>query len=465
MIYLKTSVGIELRGEDMVIACLSSNFAAGVFTHYKRVEGYRTRDRGEVRGEVERYFKSERLGRDNVVLGIPRSDVLIRHLDLPREVEDNLKQVVLYQVQSFEPSDEEKFYHDYVRVPPAPTDKRLHVLLVMVQKPILDGYLELLRELGVNPVGVTVGSFGLANLFLQTRRNATGKTFILADLKRAGLEIMAVRDGTVAYTRKSQRNDGGPWKPIVLQEIELAASKIRLGPGEVIDELVLAGEGAEAALAELGEGVEDCKPIGTQLQFEMEVGRRTHLDEGAAALGLAYCGISRRPPIQLNLLPQQLRIQQTRWAYVPSIVLGLVILALSGGFAFRGAIQEQIMLRKLDAELGAMTVPFNRVTRLRSEVQAAEKKLAYIEGIYQKRDMNLEILQELTAILPPDTFLNLYGNVDGTIQVAGSSSSAETLIPKIERSPLMKQVQQRGVIFKDAQTGKDRFNFEAKVER
>src|SRR5438034_4378533 len=114
MIYLKNSIGIELRGEDMVVTCLSSNFSGEVFTHFKRVAGYRARERAEVRAELEQFFRTRRLGRDNIVLGLPRADALIRHLDLPREVEDNLAQVVLYQVQSLEPSEDEKFHHDYV---------------------------------------------------------------------------------------------------------------------------------------------------------------------------------------------------------------------------------------------------------------------------------------------------------------------------------------------------------------
>ena len=40
MIYLKTSVGIEMRGDDMLISSLQSNFSGGVFTHFKRIAGY-----------------------------------------------------------------------------------------------------------------------------------------------------------------------------------------------------------------------------------------------------------------------------------------------------------------------------------------------------------------------------------------------------------------------------------------
>ena len=112
-----------------------------------------------------------------------------------------------------------------------------------------------------------------------------------------------------------------------------------------------------------------------------------------------------------------------------------------------------------------MKVPLDRVRKLKGDVDTLEKKVRYIEGIYRQKDLSLEILRELTALLPPDTFLNLYSNTEGTIQLSGSSGSAPELIPKIEGSPLLKNVQQRSPIFRDAQTGKDRFSFEAKVER
>src|SRR5512136_1333357 len=138
MIYLKTSIGVEIRQDDLLISSLQRNLAGAVFTHFKRIAGYRLRERAEVQREMDQFFRSNGLSRDSVVLGVPRRDFVIRHLDLPLEVADNLKQVVLYQVQSFEPTEEEKFYFDYALVNSNQASKRLLVLLVMIKKSVLD---------------------------------------------------------------------------------------------------------------------------------------------------------------------------------------------------------------------------------------------------------------------------------------------------------------------------------------
>jgi Tfp pilus assembly protein PilN len=463
MIYLKTSIGIEIRGNDLLLSCLRSNFSAAVFTSFARIRDFKTRDSAEVRSEIDEFMKGQKAGRDNVVLGIPRQDAIIRHLDLPREVEDNLKQVILYQVQAFEPTEEEKFYFDYA-VLSGKEAKRLLILLVMIRKSVLDGYLEVLREFGLIPVSVMVSSVALANLFLQTQADPAQKTFVLADLAPEGIEVLAVRDRTLAYSKHSVRQEGQSLKDLLLHEVELAAQKVRLGPEDTIEKVVFVGEESAAAHEEVIQDLGDCELLSSSIQFEMPPEQYAHLQEGTTSLSLAYSGIVRRPPMKLNLLPAELRVQQTRWAYVPSIIVGAFIVVLMAGLIFRQMVQEQILERKIDQEISSITGRVNQVQKLQAQTKNLEDKIAFLEGRVRNRDGNLELLQELTTILPQDTFLSMYTNRDCTITINGATSTPD-LIAKLERSPWFKNVVQRGEVFRDVQTGKDRFTVEAKCEK
>ncbi len=465
MIYIKSSVGVEICGEDLRMAVLQSNLSTGVFTSFKRIPAYRTRDKEEIRKEINHFFKSQRLSKDNIVLGLPRKDIILRYLDLPAEVSDNLKQVVLYQVQSFEPTEEDKFYFDYAPLKGAHDAKRLIVLLIMIRKNTLDGYLDVLRELGIKPAAVVCSSVALANLLLQETKAQEKKTCILADLKPGGMEVIALRDGALLHTRSAERGEGMAWKELFLRELEAAAAKIRLDPEEEIDDVVLTGEFAGEAQPEIQEALGECSLIRRYIHFETPVQNHTSAEEASVALGLAYSGIARRPALRVNLLPMTLRTQQTRWAYVPTIVLGVSILVLLVGMFFRDPIQERILMRRLDQESQNLRPRVARIQSIVNESESLEKQISYLEGLVRKRDMNLEILRELTTILPTDTFLNVYINKEGVIQISGSSGNAPDLIPKLEKSPLLMNVIQQGTIFKDAQTGKDRFNFQAKLER
>jgi Tfp pilus assembly PilM family ATPase/Tfp pilus assembly protein PilN len=465
MIYLRTSVGVEIRQDDLLISSLQRNLSGAVFTHFKRIRGYRLRDRAEVRREIDQFFKSNRLGHDEIVLGLPRRDVVVRHLELPPEVADNLKQVVLYQVQSFEPTEEEKFYYDYVPLRMNEGSKKLSVLLVMVKKSILDAHLSVLQELGLRPVTVTLGCAGLSNLFIQGTKGSERKTYILADLSPSDVEVMAVRDGALVYTRESTKPGGASWKDFLIHELELAAAKTRMSPEDAIEKIVLAGEESAAAQRELREDLTDCELISESVAFEIPVENRSHLQEAAVSLGLAHSGLSRRLPTKLNLLPHNLRTRQTPWAYVPAIALGAVVIALLAGLGLHRIFQERIVIRQLDQQIASLRGPVKRVQDLRAETEALEKKIRYVEGIFRQRDMNLEVLRELTTILPPDTFITSYDNPNGNITISGASPSPPDLILKLERSPVLMNVVPQGTVFRDQQTGKDRFSFQMKVER
>ncbi len=466
MIYLRSSVGIEVVQDDLVITSLQSNLAAGVFTHYRRIRDFRTREKAEVRREIETFFKSNRLDRERITLGIPRKDIVVRNLDLPAEVADNLKQVVRYQVQSFEPTEDEKYYFDFAPLRSSPGAKRISVLLLLVKKSILDAHLATLQELGIRPAAVSMGSVGLANLVYGTlSKEQPDKLFVLADADAGGLEISALRNGGLVYSRESVKAQGESWRDLIIRELRLAVDKMRLGPEDSIEKVFIAGDASGEAQNEVREDLPDSELLGGRIQFEMPLENRSHLNEASASLGLAYSGMVRKPSVKMNLLPREMRNQQTRWAYVPTVILGLAILGLLAALGLRQMFQDRILLGELDSEIQSLRVRVNRVQALRSESETLKSQVQRVEGQLRQRDMNLEVLQELTKILPTDTFLNVYMNKQGSIELSGSSSSTPDLVPKLEQSPLLMNVQQRGTVFKDAQTGKDRFNFVMKLER
>ena len=465
MIYLKTSVGIEIRQEDLLITCLRRNFAGGVFTSYARITGYSQRDRAEVRRDLDAFFRRERISRENIVVGVPRRDVILRYLDLPREVEDNLKQVVLYQVQSFEPTEAEKMYYDFVRLDNGSAGKKLQVLLVMIRKSILDAHIELLHGLGIRPSVVTAGPAALTNMFLGTMGNGKDKTYVLADLRPGSLELALLRNRALVYAREAARPDDISWKQLLLSEMETAAGKVRLDPEENIESIVMAGEESEAAYQDIREEFPGSELLGGRLRFEMPVRNRSVLQEAATSLGLAYSGITRRLPMKLNLLPYEHRVHQKRWAYIPTIILGLGLILVVAGLGLRGIVQQRILIRRLDAENQALRPAVTRVQAVRTRVEELERQISFLEGLLSRRDLNLEILRELTGLLPADTYLQFYRNADCTLTLTGDSSSPPDLIPKLEKSPYLRDVTVTGAVFKNVQTGKDRFNFSAKCER
>jgi len=461
----KKSIGIELRGEDMLFSALQNSLSGGVFTHFKRIANYQALNKEELRGEVSQFFRSNRLSKEYIVLGIPREDVVLRYLDLPLDVADNLKQVVQYQVQSFEPTEEDKFYYDYVTLKSDAATKKLTILLVMVKRSLLNDRLQLLEELDLRPSTVIASSIGLANIFLQSQDDVNDKTFILADLGSSGIELLALRNGTFAYSRAANKEGDQSWKDLVLREVDEAASKMRLGPEGTLEKIVLSGEYSESALEEIKAAISDSELLKDSLSLTVPEENKAHLQEAASTVGLAFMGLSRRMPIKMNLLPSDLRIRHPRWAYVPAAIFAVLIIALLIAMAYRPVYQAKEFVSELDTLIKNNKSAVEQVKAVQTKTEDLAKKIQSFESVLSKRDMNLEILKELTVQLPNDTYLSSYDYRDENIKMNGLSPSASDLVQKLEKSTVLKDVAQVGPISKDPQTGKERFNFSAKLER
>jgi Tfp pilus assembly protein PilN len=465
MIYLKTSIGLELRGEDILLSSLQSNLPPGEFTHFKRIANYQALNKEHLRGEISQFFRLNGLNRDNIVLGIPRKDVILRYFDLPLEVSDNLKQVIQYQVQSFEPTEDDKYYYDYTLLKKDTDLKKLSIMLVMVKKALMDGYLQMLREVGIRPAVVIASSIGLANIFLKNQDDVIDKTFILADLGVSGIELLAVRNGTFAYSREAAREDNQSWKDLVLREIDEAASKMRLGPDDTLEKIVISGESSESAIGEIKTSIPDCELMQNSIGFVIPQENKAHLQESAAALGLAFMGSVNRPPIKMNLLPSELRIRHPRWAYLPAAILILVIIAMGGFLSYYRPIINRRLIAQIDVLIKKGKPAADNVHKLEKQLDALETKIKSLEEVLNKRDMNLEVLKALTNTFPKDTYLSQYSNKDGDIQLIGLTANTSTLIPELVKCPLLTEVQQKGIITPDEQAKRERFTCIAKLRR
>jgi Tfp pilus assembly protein PilN len=464
MIYYKTSVGIELRGEDILISSLQGNFSGGAFTYFKRIANYRLSDRETLKGEIIQFFKSNGLTRDRVVLGIPRKDIILRYLDLPLEVADNLKQVIQYQVQSFEPSEENSYYYDYVLLSSNAATKKLMVLLAMVRKSFLDEQLQMLREIGIKPVAVLGSSIGLANLFLQNPKDLKDKTFILADMGSTAFELIAVRNGEFAYSRETIKEDNRSWSDLILSEVGEAVSRMRLGPDSTLERVVIAGESSESALPEIKASIPECELLKDSIGLTMTNETQAHIQEASSALGLAYTGMVRRPFMKMNLLPSALRVRQTGWAYVLPVLCGFAIIGLLFVLAFHKTFANGERLEVMKTKVDKLKPKIKDIQALGNQVEAMEKQVKTFEDFMSKKDMNIEVLREMTQVLPLDTYLTQYVNKNGIIQLNGISGSSVTLIEKLDRSPYFKNVIPKAP-FREQSPGKDIFNIEAQLEK
>ncbi|MDA2938882.1 hypothetical protein MYX75_11550, partial [Acidobacteria bacterium AH-259-A15] len=191
MFNLDSAVGIEIHGNSLVFATVSKGLQDYALKNYGVLENYKELPPSDLHSWVQQYAESNGFNRENVILGLPRDQVVIRHVELPLDVEENLDQVVRIQVGRFEPLDEEESYYDYVVLDRDKDRKKILLQIVMVRRAYLEEQLHLLRGLNLYPAAVRVSSVGLYQVFSAHDDGYPKKNpYLVAAINPDGVELI-----------------------------------------------------------------------------------------------------------------------------------------------------------------------------------------------------------------------------------------------------------------------------------
>ncbi len=158
----------------------------------------------------------------------------------------------------------------------------------------------------------------------------------------------------------------------------------------------------------------------------------------------------------VNVIPPALRGGSARAQRAVSYVLAACILLLGIAFLLRGPYQQRVFASQIQHEITRLEPEVKSLVREESELNALTKQADILQKHLKNRDENLEALNTLATVLPPDTFIVSYKYQGETLTISGLSTSALNVQSALDKSAVFKSVQFASAITRDV-LGKDRF--------
>ena len=134
-----------------------------------------------------------------IVVGIPRHVAAVRRLNLPSTDTAELSSMVLFEADRCLPFPAEQVEMDFVILRSG--DSSSQVMLVAVQKDVVEQYVALLHEAGLAPDRITVAALGLHRAARSSLPE--DEAVALVDVGAQTAEISIVRGGLVLFTRSA----------------------------------------------------------------------------------------------------------------------------------------------------------------------------------------------------------------------------------------------------------------------
>lgn len=165
----------------------------------------------------------------------------------------------------------------------------------------------------------------------------------------------------------------------------------------------------------------------------------------------------------INLLPQEARQNTRDSSHQLNLVLAVLAVILLAGSIAMPLINKKQVINTLETRVELATRKAKIVQRLREQVEQLSTGSDFLVKKKQLTPMALEIIDELTRILPDDSWINNLTIKGKEIQIQGFSTAAASLIPLIESSERLHNPRFRSSVTTSQGSDSEKFHLSAEV--
>ncbi|MBI4446507.1 MAG: PilN domain-containing protein [Acidobacteria bacterium] len=459
MINWDSALGVEVRGADLFLATVKKGLQDYVLKNYSRIENFQSLAAGELRSRILQYVRSNGFNRENVILGIPREQVIVRTLQLPLEVEENLDRVVRFQMEKFEPSEEEGSYYDYVLIHRDMEQKKLLLQIYMVPKKILDSTLQILAAAQLLPAAVRISSAGLYQLFTIHEDGFPQKNGnLLIKIEPGSAEF--VWFNSTRFVSDSAILEESPSLECLWKALDQFLSRLA-ATDEGVSKIYLAGSLGKQFLPEFRTRYGSCELMEEKLSIKGKT--PAQFPVFANSVGLAVSALVRNPATRFNLIPTEKRVVGERPSLIPTALLTLLVILMGIAVGTREHLQRRQVIEGLDRQIASIKPQVDQVMELRQRIERTQAQIAELQELMKGRQRVLSVLKELTEKIPESAFLQNVNIAGDKVNITGYADSASTLLPVLLNSKYLKSVESRYITPDRSMGNKEKFNFEATI--
>jgi hypothetical protein len=485
--FFGTFLGVEYK-EDSIIVAYLKNSASGI--SLLSSSSFPLKDKESTANEVREYISQQGMDVNRVFVSIPDKWAIIKFTDIPSikgKGRDAIANLMRFEIERHIPFNIDDVVYDFLVM--SEKDKMYSVVFVAVQKERVDLVNDMLEKLALQPHAITISSFAVLNTIelsgvsvggLQEVIGITRKSDILSNkdeinillyIDKMDANLAIISKGLCTHIRTFVFDPGQPLD-VFSDDIAkyLAEVRSRLSI-EHFNKLIIAGDLSFIAghIDELKENLGSHNVTIDQVSYFSGSLRGVEVNGLESSIGACFAGLG-IGIYRINLLPHKKEYEITRTAPLATKIFLILILVLIVGIFTTEAVKKKEFLKRMEGVLKKNEPAIHALENLTTDINVLKARSSFLNGV-KENEITLEILAELTGILPKDSWitnLNYKGfeikngrKAGGELIINGYADSSSTLIPLLEDSPYFEKVEFVGPIKK--RRDKEQFKLSAQV--
>jgi general secretion pathway protein L len=393
----------------------------------------------------------------DISLSIPKAWTVIKIAEFPITVKESLANAISYELDRLTPFSPEEAFYDF-RILKESAEK-ITILIVAAKGDLVRPYIGALGATGLPPskVAVNLSSIGALCQHVYNVRD-----FIFVEITKENYEGGIFLDSFLngAFAEKFETDETQLKINTLKEKISSLMSAAPIT--STLPTLIVLDRDTDPVLEDT---------MKHQFNLPVRIVRESDIPFKASgyqkeipfsAVGETVASLSPHDD-GLNLIKKGFE-EKPRTPMTFTVVLIMVLIAMWILYMIAPLRIEGKRLSELDRQLQLRKEDVRSVEALKTEIDDLRKEIAAVEDFKQNAPLTLDIMRELTMIIPKNTWLTRVRVSESTVNIEGYATSASTLLPKLEASNYFKKAEFASPTFRDKRMNADRFNIKMEIE-
>lgn len=398
-----TGFGIAIGERNLEAAIVRARPSGATPVATTTIHDFRTRPAAEWGAELQRFVTAAGETRLAATVLLPRNEVVVRTLSLPGVADKDAANAIELQIDSLHPwSDvggrDVEIAWGWSRAGQGPS--KGDVIVGLARRELLDSYETLFAEAGI-PLAAATFSPAVIHAALRIWSAAPDSILCLNTDENGRSEIYGESRARAVFSAEF---------PVTQERaLALARAELRMAPDH---------------------------PVRT-LSEVLPHATGTALSGSAPAYAAAVAGAAPRAADYANLLPAERRASHDRLQYLLPAFLGILLaLALLTVFVIYPAVERKRYRQDLESAARGLEPAVAHAQAIEREIQAKNKQIQQLDEIRRRPQADLEVLNELTRLLPPPVWTTSVEIHPDSVTISGEADQAAPLLKVLDSSPL-----------------------------
>jgi Tfp pilus assembly protein PilN len=325
---------------------------------------------------------------------LPRGEVIVRTLALPGVSDRDVASAIELQIETLHPYGDEEVVWAWSRIGPET------VLAGIVRKPVIASWETLFGEAGI-PLAAITFSPAAVHAALRIWNTDSPSVLCFSTDEHGRTEIYGESEARPLYSAELSFS--------LERALSIARAELRLAPehpGNTLGEMLPRPVNGNVSVSPL-------------------------------AWAAALAGSGPRAARFANLLPPERRASHARVQYLLPALLGFLLLAsLPVVFIVLPAIQQSRYRKDLARAAASLQPSVLRVQNLERSIRSNRDKIAALDEFRRRPQADLDVLAELTRLLPPPAWTTAIEIYPDSVVISGEADQAAPLLKVLDSSPL-----------------------------